>query len=551
MTFRPCAVVPSRNHYRAMGEIVAALRMAGLPVIVVDDGSEEPARTALGRLHDPDGGVTVVRFGESRGKGGAVCRGFELAAARGFTHVVQIDADGQHDVAALPRFLELAEKYPGAVVSGQAVFDSSAPSSRRFGRWITHVWVWIETLSCRIPDTMCGFRVYPLDAVMRVLAEENVGKRMDFDTDIVVRLFWRGVPVAPVPVRVTYPPENVSNFDTLGDNWRITKMHTRLVLTMLVRLPDILRHRPPRLDARSHWASLSERGLLWGLLFSTFAYRLLGRTGCLAVLSPVVLYFFLTGREQRVASREFLARVFAARGATRDPGWADSYRHFMSFAGRAVDSFAAWDGRLPPDIVSDAEGSAIGQAAGDPRGALFIVSHLGNADLSRALLDGPTRDRMTVLVHTRHALHYNEVLRRFNPAAAVNTLQVTGIGPETTIDLRERIERGEWVVIAGDRTPIGSRDRVARVPFLGKDAAFAHGPFILGALLGCPVYLLFCLREGRRYRLYVERMADRIELPRDGREEALTACARRYAARLEHYAMKDPLQWYNFFDFWA
>src|SRR6202035_3550777 len=132
-----------------------------------------------------------------------------------------------------------------------------------------------------------------------------------------------------------------------------------------------------------------------------------------------------------------------------------------------------------------------------------------------------------------------------------NLLQVTEIGPDAGILLQQRIARGEWVAIAGDRTPVGGGGRISRVPFLGAQAAFSNGPYILAHLLGCPVYLLFCLREKDIYRLHFEAFAARIALPRTGRDAALTGYAERYAARLAYFAERAPFQWYNFFDFWA
>lgn len=550
MAFRPCAVIPSRNHYREMGGIVAAVRAAGLPVIVIDDCSDEPARSALAKLHDTADDVIVVRLEPGCGKGAAVCHGFRLAAAADYTHAVQIDADAQHDLRALPRLLELARSYPETLVAGQAVFDRSVPWARRIGRWVTHVWVWIETLSFRVRDSMCGFRAYPLASVISLLDSEHVGQGMDFDTDILVRLFWRGVPMVTLPVTVIYPAGNPSNFNLVRDNWRITCMHTRLVLTMLIRIPGILANRPPRIDQARHWANLSERGLYWGLRFCAAAYRLLGRRNCMIVVAPIVLYFYVTGAEQRRASRTFLNRAFAAQGRGRKAGWLDGYRHFLSFAGRAVDTLAGWTGGLSGAELNRGAGSVIDEVSDDPGGALFIVAHVGNADLSRAVLDEATRNRLTVLVHTRHAVHYNRVLAELNPAFTVNTFQVTEIGPDTAIALSERIERGEWIVIAGDRTPVDSRERVTRVRFLGADAPFANGPYILASLLKCPVYTLFCLREGRGYRLYVDRFCDRLDLPRQDRAEMLHALVQRFAAKLEYYVLKDPYQWYNFFEFW-
>ena len=131
------------------------------------------------------------------------------------------------------------------------------------------------------------------------MAEETIGTRMDFDTEIMVRLFWRGVPPVMVPVRVIYPEGNSSNFRMLADNLRISAMHTRLVLTMLFRLPSILRHRPGS-GASAHWAGLGERGALWGLAFVAACYRLLGRRVCGWVMAPIVLYFFLSGGAEMV-----------------------------------------------------------------------------------------------------------------------------------------------------------------------------------------------------------------------------------------------------------
>ncbi len=544
---RPCAIVPSYNHWEAIGTVTARLRGLGLVVFVIDDGSAEPAASAIAALSEAGGGVVVHRLPENQGKGAAVVAGFRLALDAGFTHAVQVDADGQHDLDALPALLTLARAHPLALVTGQPVHDASISFGRKAGRWVTHFCVWIETLSLRITDSMCGFRVYPLAAVSNLLASEALGSHMAFDPEIMVRLFWRGTEVIGLPVRVTYPPENTSNFDLWHDNLRISRMHARLLGGMLARLPGRLfmrlspANRPPR-----HWASLGERGALLGLRLCALSYRVLGRRGCLAMLAPVVLWFFITGREQRVASRVFLGRVFQ-RPATL----AEGYRHFFTFAARALDTVIAWDGGIPRAAVTASDAGALTDAVADQRGAVVIVAHLGNVDLARALLDETTRNRLAVLVHTRHAANYNRVLRRFSPDAALNLIEVGEIGAGTAIDLRELVERGGWVVIAGDRTPVVNTGRVIRVPFLGADAAFAPGPWILAALLGCPVRLLFCLKHGDGWCLTLEPFAERIVLPRRDRGAALQAYASRYAARLEAYARVAPFQWNNFFDFWS
>jgi predicted LPLAT superfamily acyltransferase len=182
---------------------------------------------------------------------------------------------------------------------------------------------------------------------------------------------------------------------------------------------------------------------------------------------------------------------------------------------------------------------------------MILVAHLGNADLARAALAGRFSAGMTVLMHTRHAAKYNRMLDRLHGSPLSRTLEVTALGPGTGIDLQQRIERGEWLAMAADRTPVGDGERQVQVPFLGAPAAFPTGPWILAALLGCPVFLLFCLRQGEGHVITIERFAERVTLPRHDRGEALALWAGRYAARLEVMALQAPEQWYNFYDFWA
>jgi predicted LPLAT superfamily acyltransferase len=232
------------------------------------------------------------------------------------------------------------------------------------------------------------------------------------------------------------------------------------------------------------------------------------------------------------------------------PGFPEGYRHFLGFAASALDTFMAWTRAMPTSALVHGDTADLREAEGSAGGALFIVSHMGNNEVARALLDDATRARLTLLVHTRHAENYNRLIRMARPDAAADLMQVSELGPESAIALKERIDAGQWVVIAGDRTPVSGKSHTVRVPFLGRTAPFSHGPYILAALLGCPVYTLFCIRAGREYRLDVRKFADRIDLPRNTRREALEGYVERFAAILESYALKTPMQWYNFFDFW-
>lgn len=243
--FHPLVVIPVFDHEHAIATMVAGVVATGMACLLVDDGSGEACARELDRLaalHAPQ--ARLLRLPVNQGKGGAVLAGFRDAAAHGHTHALQIDADGQHDPADIPRFLAEARAHPADVICGVPLYDDSVPKGRLYGRYLTHVWVWINTLSFAIRDSMCGFRVYPLPPVLRLMDEETLGRRMDFDSEVLVRLFWRGLAVRNLPTRVTYPLDGVSHFDLWRDNVRITRMHTRLFFGMLRRLPRLLARRP-------------------------------------------------------------------------------------------------------------------------------------------------------------------------------------------------------------------------------------------------------------------------------------------------------------------
>ncbi len=239
--FKPVVVIPVYNHEHAIGAVVEAVLAHAVPCILVDDGSSPACGAVLDALlaAKPQQ-LVLVRHARTQGKGGAVISGFARAALDGYTHVLQIDADGQHCTADIPHFLEQASGQPDSAVVGYPVYDDSVPTLRLYARYLTHIWVWINTLSFAIRDSMCGFRVYPLKPVLQLLARERIGMRMNFDTDVLVRLCWAGVPIVNLPTRVSYPTDGVSHFKAFHDNVLITRMHTVLFFGMLRRLPLLL-----------------------------------------------------------------------------------------------------------------------------------------------------------------------------------------------------------------------------------------------------------------------------------------------------------------------
>jgi glycosyltransferase involved in cell wall biosynthesis len=234
---KPCLLVPVYNHGDTLAAVLESLAGFGLPCVVVDDGSDAATRAAIDALPARFPWVSVERFPENRGRGAALRHGYATAASRGFSHAVQVDADGQHCAADVPCLFAAARAQPGALVLGQPVFDGSAPRARRYGRELSRFWVNVETLSRAIGDPLCGFRGIPLEPVLRLLARSPLGDRMDFDPELAVRWVWEGGRIVHVPTRVVYPRGGRSHFRMVGDNVRITAMHTRLVAGMLARVP--------------------------------------------------------------------------------------------------------------------------------------------------------------------------------------------------------------------------------------------------------------------------------------------------------------------------
>ncbi len=235
----PCAVIPVYNHEGAVPAVVDALREQGLPCILVDDASSPGCASVLQRLAEREQ-VFLVRLAVNQGKGGAVMAGLREAARLGFSHALQVDADGQHDLSAVDNFIHCSRQSPQALVCGYPQYDASVPKGRLYARYLTHVWVWINSLSLQIPDSMCGFRVYPLAPTLALVDSVALGRRMDFDPEILVRLSWRNQAMLWLPTRVHYPQDGLSHFRLWHDNALISRMHAKLFFGMLARLPLIL-----------------------------------------------------------------------------------------------------------------------------------------------------------------------------------------------------------------------------------------------------------------------------------------------------------------------
>jgi glycosyltransferase involved in cell wall biosynthesis len=234
-------LIPSYNTGPKLVETVREALAHWAPVWVVIDGSTDGSDRPLDALAaEQPGRLRVLRLAVNGGKGGAVLTGLRDAAAAGFTHVLTMDADGQHPAERIGTFMATSQAEPDALILGVPQFDASAPLLRVRGRRVSNFWANLETLWLGIGDSLFGFRVYPVRDLLAVMERNRWMRRFDFDPEAAVRLVWRGVrPVnVPAPVRYFRPEEGgVSHFNYLRDNTLLTWMHTRLMLGFLLRLP--------------------------------------------------------------------------------------------------------------------------------------------------------------------------------------------------------------------------------------------------------------------------------------------------------------------------
>jgi predicted LPLAT superfamily acyltransferase len=348
-----------------------------------------------------------------------------------------------------------------------------------------------------------------------------------------------------------YPADGISHFRLLRDNLQISWMHTRLFFGMLLRLPLLLWRKLTGgvRDAR-HWAAIGENTSVGGIRFLLFVHRIFGRWPFRVAVFPVVFVNWLLRPGLRRASRDYLRRIEARRDPAGEPRAMSSLRHVMHFAETVLDKLLAAGGRYPVQKVRVEGREALRQHIASGQGAVVVTAHMGCLELCQYLADtGDSMRRLNVLMHTRHAEEFNRVLTRLNPRSNVRIMEVTEFGPGAAMLLADSVAAGECVAIAGDRVPVAG-SAMTTAEFLGAPARFPVGPYVLAAMLGCPLYLLCCIHEGEGYVVHFEKLADHVRIPRAERAARLAGYAGGYARALEAMLVRAPLDWFNFFDFW-
>lgn len=244
---RFCIIIPVYNHGRELLQVLPQLVDYNLHCLIINDGSGSETNDYLDQANKKFEWITIITLEKNGGKGAAVKAGLRFAYDQQYTHALQIDADGQHCLEDIQKFMDESIKYPDALVLGQPIFGKDVPQSRLIGRQISRFWVWVETISKSIQDPLFGFRIYPLFRTIQVLDSNRTGNKMDFDPEIAVRLYWGNVIIRNIRTKVSYPDGSISHFNMVEDNLLISWMHTKLVFEMLFRLPILLWNRIKKL----------------------------------------------------------------------------------------------------------------------------------------------------------------------------------------------------------------------------------------------------------------------------------------------------------------
>lgn len=299
-----------------------------------------------------------------------------------------------------------------------------------------------------------------------------------------------------------------------------------------------------------HWARIGERGTLAGMTLMVTIQRHLGHWPFRVALWPVILWYFLAHGTARHASQDYLRRLYPDLCQRPFARWWLSYRHFLSFGDALMDKVAAWSGDISDERLTGTGVANFTAAIESGKGGLILVAHHGNLDVVSSLTERHPGLKLTVLMHTRNARKFNAMLERITGRLRPAILEVSEITPATAQALAECINAGGYVVIAADRVPL-SDGRTQDLKFLGHEARFPEGPFRLATLLRCPLYTLACVRDKHRFQIDFDLFDDTHDLPRRQRESWITHAMQRYADYLARRVQHYPLQWFNFYPFWA
>lgn len=542
-----CLIIPCyEKHADLMEATLKNYADLKIDIIIIDDGSSNFYALKIKELAAKYKASLCINE-KNLGKGGAVKTGLLYAWEMGYSHALQVDSDGQHDHQSIVKLIENSKKYPHDLISGRPIYDEAVPKSRFYGRYLTHVWVWIETLSFSLKDSMCGFRSYPLSSTVKIIKNYEVGDKMDFDIEIMVRLYWSGVLVRFIPVKVQYPVDTISYFDGMRDNILISKMHTKLFFGMLKRMPLLVARKTTNTKL---WHESSERGALVFMRFTIWVFFVFGDTVVRQLVKLISLYYAVFSKESKCNAKVFYSKYSRICHAKKVKAQnINFFKHVLSFANMIVDKVAVWKGRITRENLNQGDVENYYKILKQYKGALFLSSHYGNIEVARAIGKLNSNIKFNALMYTNNSQKITGLLNEINPQMKMNVIGVKNVGPELGSVLKEKIDQGEYIFCMGDRTTLNSEKKIS-VELLGSKINLPAGPFLMSYLLKCPTFCFHCYREGRKFRIKVQKIQPAINPDKKNRELFIQKLSEAYISEVESLILNDPSQWFNFNAIW-
>ena len=514
-------VVPTYNNGDTVGDVVRGLQKFHLPILVVDDGSRDSTPMVLSRI----AGIETLQNRFNEGKGAALKRALLYAKDQGFTHILTIDADGQHYPDDVPKFLRKMEENPSGIILGVRDFNKdSIPGSSKFGRSFSNFWIWAET-GLHLADTQTGFRVYPVDAgLVKALA----CRAYDFEIEILVRSLWNGQPASQVSIDVFYPSpeERVSHFRPFKDNLRLSLIHTKLfTLSLFLRL---WRCQWKLGKESSSGAKVQERK---GAGFMVALLRVIGPRWAQLIMFFPLAYFFVTNKQHQ----QGIAHLYRKLGrGSRWRVWLSSFKNYWMFGCSLVDRFNFKSVEISK-ISHDFTGF-------EPK-SIYIGAHLGDWLIASRGLNRSKQIPVGIVIDQSRTPGFMEEVKKYG-------LNVTIIDPMdgfgSVLAMKELIEQGGCLSFLGDR--VDGQPKRYKASFLGDQAVFPTAAYEIARALSIPVHFFYCQRKSPfgppSYQLGVVKLWD-------GRHPvSVETILKRYVTELERLVKTDPKHWFNFFNFW-
>lgn len=305
-----------------------------------------------------------------------------------------------------------------------------------------------------------------------------------------------------------------------------------------------------------HWKQQNERGTLLGMRILLLVYRLFGSRVCKGMLYPVLVYFYWSNKKLRLALQTYYQQVRKHQQSHQPSQPTVAIRPFLNvryFGFGIVDRLALWHGRIDVNKSIKSHNSEVlyHYAEQSQKGGIILSSHLGNFDLCRGAGKQRFKAKVNVIVDIANAKKINQILSLVNQEYLVDFIAVNEINISLAIQLKEKIDAGEFLVIAGDRVNDEQFSNSVEVPFLGQPAKFPIGPYVLAKVLECPIFTLHCFANKKgHYDVYFEQLFTRVDFNKSDKQAKIHHYASLYATDLEKQCLQYPEQWFNFYNFW-